>query len=58
MTTIMRWYALLEPEARARVHDYVSKRINSLPVIAAVGGGTDEHPTGELFPEVEDRVVS
>jgi len=60
MTTIMRWYALLDPVARARVHAYVSQRIDSLPVIAAVGGGTaEDHPvTGELFEEAEDHAVS
>jgi len=49
----MRMYALLAPKARKRVHDYVSERINDLPVLAAVGGGI-EHDEPDLFPHSHD----
>ena len=50
MAEIMRRYALLPPDARLRVHRYVSERLDSLPVIAAVGGGaSDDHQQPQLF---------
>lgn len=46
---LMRLYALLDPVARSRVHDYITVRLNSLPVLAAVGGGTEEEAGADLF---------
>jgi hypothetical protein len=51
MAEIMRRYALLDPEARKRVHAYITLRLDSLPVITAVGGGMAERaaPPPGLF---------
>jgi len=39
---IMRILALHDPEARDRMMAYIVGRKNTLPVIAAVGGGTED----------------
>ena len=58
--TMMRRFchdlAQLQPDARQRVLAYVSARIDSLPVLAAVGGGTeedaDETEKSDMFKDV------
>lgn len=60
MHRIFRDLALLDPNARARVLDYVVSRRDKLPVIAAVGGGTDEQGQADgagMFDEVTAATV-
>jgi hypothetical protein len=45
MAQLMRLYSLLDPVARGRVHDYMTVRLDSLPVIVAV----ERDPEPELF---------
>jgi hypothetical protein len=44
MSRMADLYALLQPAARHRVHDYMGTRIDSLPVIAAIGEPEPEAP--------------
>jgi hypothetical protein len=44
MSRMADLYALLDPAARHRVHDYMGTRIDSLPVIAAIGEQEPEAP--------------
>jgi hypothetical protein len=55
MYRICRELALLTPERRAVVLAYVNSRQTTLPVVAAVGGGTetDERVPMLQFPERE-----
>lgn len=49
---IMREYALLPPDRRGIVAAYVNTRLGELPVLAAVGGGTEDQPVPMLqFPD-------
>ena len=51
ITRHMRDYAMLPPERRASVHQYIGERLNNLPVIAAVNGGIEQDAqTLPLFP--------
>jgi hypothetical protein len=54
MNRICQQLALLHPPARRRVLAYVCSRSESLPVLAAVGGGTEEEPGAPLFPDGPD----
>lgn len=49
MTRFCRDLATLPPPARRRVMAYVCARLESLPVIAAVGGGTDGGEQNDLL---------
>lgn len=44
MSRMADLYALLQPAARRRVHDYMGTRLDSLPVIAAIGEAEPEAP--------------
>jgi hypothetical protein len=46
--------ALLTPSARRRVMAYINARAESLPVLAAVGGGTSDEPAS-MFDVPEDE---
>lgn len=51
VTKLLQMLAMLDIPSRQRVLDYVVSRANSLPVIAAVGGGTeDDDPTQPDLP--------
>jgi len=53
--TMMRRFchdlATLHPSARRRVMAYVCARIESLPTIAAVGGGTEDDDHAVMFDD-------
>lgn len=50
ISRICNQLAFLKPEARRRVMSYVMARSESLPVLAAVGGGAGDEPvTAPLF---------
>jgi hypothetical protein len=51
---ICQQLALLRPDARRRVLAYVCARSESLPVLAAVGGGIEDEPTTPPMFNVED----
>jgi hypothetical protein len=53
MIRISQMLATLPPPGRRRVLAYVCARVDSLPVIAAVGGGTEGDSTGNMF-DAED----
>lgn len=44
MSRMADLYALLQPAARHRVHDYMGARLDTLPVLAAVGEHEPEVP--------------
>lgn len=51
MNRIMREYALLPPDRRVVVAAYVNTRLGELPVLAAVGGGTEDDNVPQInFP--------
>jgi hypothetical protein len=58
ITRIVHQLAALQPSARRRVLAYVCARVETLPVIAAVGGGTEgdtpEHDTVDMFVKVAE----
>jgi hypothetical protein len=55
MQRICQQLALLHPPARRRVLAYVMARSETLPVLAAVGGGTEsDEPGAPLFPDGPD----
>jgi len=50
MSRMADLYALLQPAARHRVHHYMGERLDTLPVIAAVG-----EPEAPLLPFHRNR---
>jgi hypothetical protein len=56
MNRFCRDLATLAPPARRRVLAYVCARVEALPVVAAVGGGTEDDSGGDggLFSGVPD----
>jgi hypothetical protein len=57
MTRISQMLATLPPPGRRRVLAYVCARADSLPVIAAVGGGTEDDQPAQLFDQGDDDHV-
>lgn len=58
MVKICQQLATLQPGARRRVLAYISARVETLPVIAGVGGGVEEDPTTDqpfMFNRTEQR---
>ena len=50
LNRIVDLYAVLEPEARKRVHLYLTQRLDSLPTIAEVQPADDEQTEAPVLP--------